>query len=196
MLEADSLLSELPGKPFPKNRYLLLFRHSIVSDSLWPHRPQHTRLPWPSLSPIVHSNSCPLIQWCHPTISSSVVPFSSCPQSFIALGSFPMSRLFASSSKSIGTSVSSSVLMNIQVYQITMLTLNYLTPLMKESNSSHERQLLVTPGSGEISDSFFLIPSIPWSSNKCRKHKDVQGSYTGSPAQDNFCFPPSIISSQ
>ena len=65
-----------------------------VSDSLWPHRVQHTRLPCPSLSPDVCSNSYPLSCWCHPTISSSVAPFS-CPQSFPASGSFPMSRLFA-----------------------------------------------------------------------------------------------------
>ena len=76
---------------------------------------QHTRLPWPSLSPVVHSDSCPLIQWCHPTISSSVVPFSSCPQSLPASGSFQMSQLFASGGQSIGVSASMSVLpMNTQ----------------------------------------------------------------------------------
>ena len=75
---------------------------------------QHTRLLCPSLSPGVCSDSCPL-NWCHPTISSSVIPFSSCPQSFPASGSFPMSRLFASDGQSIGVSASASVLpMNIQ----------------------------------------------------------------------------------
>ena len=69
------------------NKALLLFSHSIVSDSLRLHELQHARLPCPSLSPRVCSNSCPLSQWCHPTISSSVAPFSSCPQSFSASGS-------------------------------------------------------------------------------------------------------------
>ena len=78
-----------------------------MSDSLWPHGLQHTRLPCLSLSPKVCSNSCPLSQWCHPTISSSVTPFSSCPQSFPASGSFAMSQLFISSDQSIGASVTS-----------------------------------------------------------------------------------------
>ena len=72
------------------------FIHSVVSDSLWPHEPQHTRLPCPSPTPGVHPNPCPLSQWCHPAISSSVIPFSSSPQSFPASGSFPMSQLFTS----------------------------------------------------------------------------------------------------
>ena len=74
---------------------LLLFSCSVVSDSLWPHGLQHTRLPCPSPSPGICSDSCPLSQWCHPTISSSVVP-SSCPRSLPVSGSFPMSWLFAS----------------------------------------------------------------------------------------------------
>ena len=87
---------------------------AVVSDSLRPHGLQHTRLPCPSPSPGLHSNSYSLSQWCHPTISSSVVPFSFCFQSFPALGSFPMSRLFPSNSQSTGTSASASVLpMNI-----------------------------------------------------------------------------------
>ena len=85
---------------------LLLFSHSVMADSLQPQGLQHTRLPWPSLSPWVYPNSCPLSQWCHPAISSSVIPFSSCPQSFPAAGSFPISWLFASSGQSIGASVS------------------------------------------------------------------------------------------
>ena len=86
-----------------------------MSDSLLPHGMQHTMLPCPSLSPRVCSNSCPLSQWCHPIISSSGIPFSSCTQSFPASESFPMSWLFASGSQSIGASVSASVLpMNIQ----------------------------------------------------------------------------------
>ena len=88
---------------------------SVVSDSLWPHGLQHTRLPRPSLSPRIHSNSCPLTQWCHPTVSASVIPSSSCLQSFPASKSFPISRLFTSGSQSIRTSASASVLpMNIQ----------------------------------------------------------------------------------
>ena len=68
---------------------------SVVSDSLQPHESQHARPPCPSPTPGVYSNSCPSSQWCHPTISSSVIPFSSCPQSLPASGSFPMSQLFA-----------------------------------------------------------------------------------------------------
>ena len=81
---------------------LLLFSHSVVSNSSLPHGLQHARLPCPPLSPGVFSHSCPLSQWCHSTISSSVVPFSFCPQSFPASGSFPMSQLFKSGGQSIG----------------------------------------------------------------------------------------------
>ena len=89
--------------------------HSVVSDSLWPHGLQHARLTCPSPTPGAYSNSCPWSRWCHPTISSSVVPFSSCLQSFPTLGSFPMSQFFASGSQSMGVSASASVLpMNIQ----------------------------------------------------------------------------------
>ena len=91
------------------------FSHSVVSNSLRPHEPQHTRLPCPSPTPRVYSNSCPSLKWCHPTISSSVISFSSCPQSFPASGSFKMSQLFTSGGQSIGVSASASILpMNIQ----------------------------------------------------------------------------------
>ena len=91
----------------------LLFSHSVVSDSLRPHG--HAKPPCPSLSPRACSNSCPLSWWCHPTISSSVIPFSSCLQSFPALGSFPVSWPFTSGGQRIGASASASVLpMNIQ----------------------------------------------------------------------------------
>ena len=94
---------------------LLSFSHSVVSDFLEPHEWQHTRLPCPSLSPGVCSNSFPLSWWCHSTISSSVSLFSSCPQSFPASESFTMSWLFASGGQSIGASTSASVLpMSIQ----------------------------------------------------------------------------------
>ena len=86
-----------------------------MSDSLWPHGLQHARPPCPSPPPGVHSDSCPLSRWCHPIISSFVVPFSSCLQSFPALGSFQMSQFFASGGQSIGVSASASVLpMNTQ----------------------------------------------------------------------------------
>ena len=78
--------------------------------TLQPHGLQHARPPCPSPTPGVYSNSCPLSRWCHPTISSSVIPFSSCPQSFLASGSFPMSQLFAWGGQSIGVSASTSVL--------------------------------------------------------------------------------------
>ena len=93
---------------------VVLFSCSVVSSSLWPHGLQHSRLPCPSLSPGVCSNSCSLSQWCLPTTSSSVAPFS-CPQSFPASGSFPTSRLFASGGQNTGASASASVLsVNIQ----------------------------------------------------------------------------------
>ena len=101
-----------------------------MSDPLWPHGLQHARLPCPSPSPGVGSNSCPLSQWCRPTISSSASPFSSCPQSFPASGSFPMSQLFTSGGQSIGASALASVLpINIQVW--FPLGLTYLILLSK-----------------------------------------------------------------
>ena len=99
-----------------KDRYilLLLFNYQIVSDSAIP-RLQHARLPCLRLSPGIYSNSWPLSQWCHSTTSSSVIPFSSCLQSFPASGSIPMSQFFTSGSESIGISASASVLaVNIQ----------------------------------------------------------------------------------
>ena len=91
------------------------FSCSVVSDSLWPHGLQHARLPCPSPTPGAYSKSCPSSRWCHPTSSSSVVPFSSCLQSFPASGSVPMSQIFASGGQSNGVSASASVLlMNIE----------------------------------------------------------------------------------
>ena len=84
--------------------------HSVMSDSLRLHGLQHTRLPCPSPTPGDCSNSCLLSRWCHPTISSSVVPFSSCLQSFPASGFFPMSQFFALGGQSLGVSASASVL--------------------------------------------------------------------------------------
>ena len=110
-----------PGQGKREQRYLsphicpllLLFSHSVVSDSLQPHGMRYAGLPCPSLAPGVCSNSCPLSQWCHPTISSSVIPFSSCLQSFPVLGSFPMSQLFERGFQSVGASASV-LLMNTQ----------------------------------------------------------------------------------
>ena len=105
---------------------LLLFSRSVVSDSLQLHGLQNTRLPCPSPSPGACSNTYPLSWWCHPTISSSVVPFSSCLQSFPERGSFLMSGLFSSGGQSIGASASASASvlpMNIQGWFLLGLTL-------------------------------------------------------------------------
>ena len=97
-------------EPFKQEWQMLVqFSHSVVSDSLWPHGLQHTKLPCPSPTSRACSNLCPSSQWCHPTISSSVIPFS-CLQSFPASGSFPMSQFFASNGQSIGVSASALVL--------------------------------------------------------------------------------------
>ena len=91
------------------------FSRSVVSDCLWPYESQHARPPCPSPTPGVHSDSHPSSQWCHPAISSSVIPFSSCPQPLPASESFPMSQLFAWGGQSTGVSASASVLpMNTQ----------------------------------------------------------------------------------
>ena len=105
-------------KKSPRKKWVSVSSVSTVAQScltLGPHEPQHARPPCPSPPPGVHPNPCPLSRWCHPTISSSVIPFSSCPQSFAASGSFLMSQFFASGDHSIAVSASASVLpMNIQ----------------------------------------------------------------------------------
>ena len=99
----------------PKCPTILLLSHSVMPNSLQPRGLQHSRLPCASLSPRACSNSCPLSQWCHPTVLSSVVTSFSCLQSFPVSGSFLMSRLFASGGQSIGVPTSASVLpMNAQ----------------------------------------------------------------------------------
>ena len=104
---------QLSGHPLAQSS--VQFSRSVMSDSLRPHELQCSRPPCPSLTPRVHPNPCPSSWWCHPTISSSAVPFSSCLQSFPASGSFPMSQLFASGGQNIGVSASKSVLpMNTQ----------------------------------------------------------------------------------
>ena len=93
----------------------LLFSHSVVPDSLWPHKLQHARLLCTLPTAGAYSNSCPLSWWCHPTISSSVIPFFSCLQSFPASGAFQMSQFFTSGGQSVGVSAWTSVLpVNIQ----------------------------------------------------------------------------------
>ena len=109
------LLSYLFRCQMNTNISIIHFSHWVVSDSLWPHELQHTRPSCPSPTLGVYSKSCPLSQWCHPTISSFVVPFSSHLQSFPSSGSFQMSQFSASGGQSIGVSASASVLpMNIQ----------------------------------------------------------------------------------
>ena len=118
------------------------FSCSVVSDSLRPHESQHARPPCPSQTPGVYPNSYPLSRWCHPAISSSVVPFSSCPQSLPASGAFPMSQLFASGGQSIGVSASASVLpMNTQDWSplgwtgwISLQSKGQLTQTFKKKN--------------------------------------------------------------
>ena len=108
-------MSYYPQKLTPEIILLLLFSHSVVSDSLWPHGLQHARLLRPSPSPRVCSNTCPLSHWCYITISSSATLFYFCLLSFPVSGSFPMSRHFASAGQNIGASALTSVLpMNIQ----------------------------------------------------------------------------------
>ena len=100
-----------PGKPKECIQFSSVqFSRSVVSSSLWPHESQHTRPPCPSPTPGVHSDERPLSQWCHPVISSSVVPFSSCPQSLPTSESFPMSQLFAWGGQSTGASALASFL--------------------------------------------------------------------------------------
>ena len=112
------------------------FSRSVVSNSLRPHEPQHARPPCPSPTPRVHPNPCPSSPWCHPTISSSVVPFSSCPQSFPASWSFQMSHLFASGGQSIGVSASASALpMLLKTHAPSLPSLSQDLPLVPSSSS-------------------------------------------------------------
>ena len=103
----ERLINKIPSNII---LYSVQFSCSVVSDSLRSHESQHVRPPCPSPTPGVHSNSCPLSWWCHPAISSSAVPFSSCPQSFPASGSFPVSQLIAWGGQSTGISALASFL--------------------------------------------------------------------------------------
>ena len=108
--QVSSLQLAPPGKPNIPNFSSVQISRSVMSNSLWPHESQHARPPCPSPTPRVHSDSHPSSQWCHPAISSSVVPFSSCPQSLPASGSFAMSQLFAWGGQSTGVSALASFL--------------------------------------------------------------------------------------
>ena len=113
LLEVRGVLEQRACEICLKSRFespVVVVQLLSLSNSLWPHELQHARPPCPSATPKVHPNPCPLSQWCHPTISSSVIPFSSCPQSFPASGSFPMSQPFTSGGQSIGASASTSFL--------------------------------------------------------------------------------------
>ena len=117
-----------------ENKFLLFFSCQVLSDSSWQHGLQHARLPCPTLFSRVYSNSCPLSRWFHPTNSLSIVPFSSCPQSFPASRSFPMSWLFTLGDQSTGVSASALVLlMNIQDW--FPLGLTGLISLLSEGSS-------------------------------------------------------------
>ena len=148
---------------------LLLFCHWVMSNSLWFHGLQHNRLLCPSLSPVVCSNSCPLRQWWHPTISFSVAPFSSCLQSYPVSGSFPMSWLFTSGGQSIGASASASVL-PMYIQGSFPLELTGLIPccqrtlriLQFESTSFSELSFLCGPALTSVFDYRITIALTTW----------------------------------
>ena len=151
-------------------RNSVLFSHSVVSDSLQPHGLHHTRLPCPPPTPRAYSNSCPSSQWCHPIISSSVVPFSSCLQSFPASGSFPMSQFFSSGGQSIGASASASVLpTNIQDWFPLGLT------------------VWISLQSAEINTPLYInYTSIKTSLKKTKQKKDFPGGSAGKESPCNL----------
>ena len=115
---------------------------SVMSDSLQPHESQHARPPCPSPTPRVYSNSCPSSWWCHQAISSSVVPFSSCPQTVPASGSFPMSQLFAWGGQSTGVSALASFLpkksQDWSPSEWTVFSVNLLLPSFQKCSSTHQ----------------------------------------------------------
>ena len=141
--------------------HILQFSCSVMPNSLRPHELQHARLPCSSPTPRAYSNSCPLHQWSHPTISSSVVPFSSRLQSFPASGSFPMSQLFTSGCQSIGLSASASALpMNIQDW----FPLDWLVGSPCSSRNSQESS--PTPHFKSINSSFLSYLYSPTLTSK------------------------------
>ena len=140
--------------------WVVQFSHSVVFNSLRPHEPQHARPPCPSQTPGVHPNPCPLSQWCHPTISFSVLLFSSCPQSFAASGSVQMSQLFSSGGQSIGVSASTSVLpMNTQDWS----PLGWTGWISLQSKGLEELEMYFkseNAGSGWVWDTFHHLPNL------------------------------------
>ena len=132
------------------------FSCSVVSDSLWPHGLLHARLPCPSPTPGACSNPCLSSWWCHPTISSSAVPFSSCLQSFPASGSFPMSQFFSSGGRSIGASTSAFILpTNIQDWfslELTVLISLHSKGLSRVFSNTHKSKASVLQCSA-----FFMV---------------------------------------
>ena len=149
------------------------FSHSVMSDSLRPHESQHARPPCPSPSPRVHSNSHPSSRWCHPAISSSIIPFSACPQSLLASESFPMSQLFALSGQSIGVSALASILpKNSQGwYPLEWTTDSKIWIFSPENacwasciNHTATSQLYSSPWVAQI------FQNVPSSSYKCAHH--------------------------
>ena len=147
------------------------FSRSVMSDSLWHHGLQHARLPCPSPTPRACSNSCSLSKWCHPTISSSVVPFSSCLQSFPASGSFPMNQFFASGGQSSGVSASTSVLpINIQDWFPLGLT-GWIS-----LQARHSQESSPTPQFKSINSlvlSFLYSPPLTSSHDYWRSHSKI-----------------------
>ena len=153
------------------------FSHSVMSNSLWPHGLQHARIPCPSPTPGVHSNSCPLSGWCHPTILPSVMPFSSHLQSFPASAYFQMSQFFASGGQSIGVSASALVLlMNIQDWfplgwtgWISLLSKGLSRVLSNTTVQNHQFFFLYSPTLTSIHDYWrnhsFDYMGLCWKSN-------------------------------
>ena len=140
----------------PYTKGSVQFSCSVMSNSLQPHGLQHARPPCPSPTPGVYSNSCPLSWWCHPTTSSSVIPFSSCLQYFSASGSFKISQFFASGGQSMGVSASTSVLLtNIQDWFPLRRTVGYPCCSRDSQESSP------TPQSKSINFSVLSFPYSP-----------------------------------
>ena len=143
----------------PAHRCSVQFSRAVVSNSLWPHKPQDTRHPCPPSIPTVHPNPCPSSQWCHPTILSSVVPFSSCPQSFPASGSFPVSQLFASGGQSIGVSASASSVLPMNTQGLISFRMDWLDLLAVQGTLKSLLQHHSSNASifGTHSPTFFIV---------------------------------------
>ena len=200
------------------------FSFSVVSDSSQPNRLQHTRPPCPLPTPGVYSNSCPLSWWCHPAISSFVVPFSSCLQSFPAWGSFPVSQFFTPSGQSIGVSASTSVLpMNIQDWfplgwtgwitlQSEGLSRVFSNTTAQKSQFFYSCHLLIQSahsGHSEFHESQFKCLnafkwyqdlyntknfSMDWALHMCSSLSVLSGSMSFSPCPCATCLPAIMVS--